>query len=112
MRRGSGPGGGAPPTPGEISGPMMAQYLFALLGGMPRRHGAGEDPFGAMFSPESGRMGDFVFSEQALDQIVSELMENSNAHRPVPATDEVTEKLPKEVLVDGCKLTRLICKLE
>jgi E3 ubiquitin-protein ligase RNF115/126 len=30
-------------------------------------------------------------------------MENSNAHRPVPATDEIMEKLPREVLEAGCK---------
>lgn len=29
-------------------------------------------------------------------------MENSNAHRPVPATDEVMAKLPKEILEIGC----------
>lgn len=55
----------SPPTPGEISGPAMAQYLMALLGG--HTHGQGnEDPFGAMFGPENGRMGDFVFSGESL----------------------------------------------
>lgn len=29
-------------------------------------------------------------------------MENSNAHQPVPATEEVVEKLPRVVLEDGC----------
>lgn len=40
---------------GNISGPMMAQYLMALLG-----H---RDP--ALFGmPESGRMGDYVFNQE------------------------------------------------
>lgn len=38
----------------------------------------------------------------ALDQIISQIMENSNAHQPVPATEEVVEKLPREVLEEGC----------
>ena len=29
-------------------------------------------------------------------------MENSNAHRPVPATDEIMNKLPREVLTVNC----------
>lgn len=40
---------------------------------------------------------------QALDQIISQIMENSNAHRPVPAPEEVVAKLPREVLMEGCK---------
>lgn len=35
-------------------------------------------------------------------------MENSNAHRPVPAPEEMIAKLPREVLIEGCKFwTRL-----
>ena len=30
-------------------------------------------------------------------------MEQSNAHRPVPATDEIMAKLPRELLEEGCK---------
>lgn len=40
----------------------------------------------------------------ALDQIITQLMENNNTGRPVPATDEIVEKLPREVLDIGCKL--------
>jgi E3 ubiquitin-protein ligase RNF115/126 len=100
-----------PGTPGEIAGPVMAQYLMALLSGMPHgRGGDGEDPFGGMFGPgmlgpENGRWGDYAFSQEALDQIMTEIMENSNAHRPVPAPDETIDKLPREVLEDGCECT-------
>lgn len=33
-------------------------------------------------------------------------MESSSAH-PVPATDEIMEKLPREVLEEGCTFTSL-----
>ena len=39
----------------------------------------------------------------ALDQVITQIMEHSNAHRPVPATEEIIEKLPREVLMEGCK---------
>ncbi|KAF8204085.1 hypothetical protein BJ912DRAFT_1137972 [Pholiota molesta] len=87
---GGNPGGGGDHQ--NISGALMAQYLMALLGY--------HDP--AMLGmPESGRMGDYVFNQEALDQIISQIMENSNAHRPVPAPEEVIAKLPREVLVEG-----------
>jgi len=31
-------------------------------------------------------------------------MENSNAHRPIPATEEIIAKLPREVLELECML--------
>jgi E3 ubiquitin-protein ligase RNF115/126 len=96
-----------PPTPGspaEIPGPLMAQYLLGLLSGMPHQHNheGGASPFAAMFGPENGRWGDYAFSQDALDQIMTEIMENSNAHRPVPATDEIINNLPRDVLEEGC----------
>ena len=39
----------------------------------------------------------------ALDQVITQIMEQSNAHRPVPATDEIMAKLPRELLEEGCK---------
>ncbi|GAW05358.1 zinc finger protein 364 [Lentinula edodes] len=58
---------------------------------------------------ERGRMGDYVFNQEALDQIISNLMENSNASRPVPATDEIMDKLPREVLEAGSKTLEKDC---
>ena len=43
------------------------------------------------------------FFMSALDQVITQIMEHSNAHRPVPATEEIIEKLPREVLMEGCK---------
>ncbi|KAH9486238.1 putative RING finger protein P32A8.03c [Psilocybe cubensis] len=77
----------------DISGPLMAQYLMALLG-----HHELHMPGGI---PENGRMGDYVFNQEALDNIITQIMENSNSHRPVPATEEIIQKLPREVLEEG-----------
>ena len=46
---------------GNISGPMMAQYLMALLG---HRDPA---PFGML---ENGRMGDYVFNQEGNMKVV------------------------------------------
>ncbi|KAJ3573555.1 hypothetical protein NP233_g2370 [Leucocoprinus birnbaumii] len=88
-----------------ISGQIFAQYLLSLLGQT-------EHPMLPMFlggMPENGRMGDYVFSQEALDQIITQIMENSNSHRPVPATEEIVEKLPREVLVEGSPLLSKDC---
>ncbi|KAF8236775.1 hypothetical protein L208DRAFT_1450868 [Tricholoma matsutake] len=93
IRRGAGPEDG--PT---ITGPVMAQYLMALLG----QRDPSNDIFGRGIGDLSdGRMGDYVFNQEALDHIITQLMENSNAHRPVPATEEVITQLPREVLEMG-----------
>jgi len=87
-----------------ITGPLMAQYLMALLGQ--------NDPLNALLGgsiPENGRMGDYVFNQEALDTIVTQLMENSNAHRPVPATEEIVAKLPRELLMEGSETLSKDC---
>jgi len=90
-RPSEGPGGG-------IAGPLMARYLMALLG---------RDNLTDLFARgmgdelQPGRMGDYVFNQEALDQILTQLMEQSNSSRPVPATEEIMENLPREVLEVG-----------
>lgn len=86
-----------------IAGPLMVQYLLAMLGG--RQRNGMDDFFPLMGMPEgaeNGRWGDYVFNQEALDQIISQIMENSNSGHPVPATEEVMERLPREVLEEGC----------
>ncbi|KAG1757234.1 hypothetical protein EDB19DRAFT_1656424 [Suillus lakei] len=101
-----------PRHPGDITGPMMAQYLLALLGHGPT--GRGMDPFAEMFSlgPEGGgpggRWGDYVFNQEALDQVITQIMENS-ASRPVPATEDIVNNLPREVLVERSPLLDKDC---
>ncbi|KAG1864675.1 hypothetical protein DFJ58DRAFT_772402 [Suillus subalutaceus] len=97
-----------PRHPGDITGPMMAQYLLALLG-----QGRGADPFAEMFSlsPEGGpggRWGDYVFNQEALDQVITQIMENS-ASRPIPATEDIVNNLPREVLSDRSPLLDKDC---
>ncbi|KAJ7109922.1 hypothetical protein C8R44DRAFT_800923 [Mycena epipterygia] len=87
------PGDGA-----GITGPIMARYLMALLG---REHLTEMFARGMGDGPQSGRMGDYVFNQEALDQIITQLMETSNSGRPVPATEEIVENLPREVLEIG-----------
>lgn len=124
-----GPGGsrtifiGGPPslsgnrrgTPGEerypIGGPMMAQYLLAMLTQRSGRDGLA-DPFSGfsfLGGPEDGRMGDYVFNQEALDQIITQIMEQGNSSRPVPATEDVMERLHREVLEEGSPVLERDC---
>ncbi|KAF7784141.1 hypothetical protein Agabi119p4_306 [Agaricus bisporus var. burnettii] len=94
----------------QINGHLFSQYLMSLLGQtnhpmMPLFMGGG--------MPESGRMGDYVFSQDALDQIITQIMDSTNTNRPVPATEEIVERLPQEVLMaDSPLLTKdcAVCK--
>ncbi|KAH9913363.1 uncharacterized protein B0H18DRAFT_1049185 [Fomitopsis serialis] len=80
-----------------IAGPLMAQYLLAILGNRP---GAGMDGFfplmGMPGGADDGRWGDYVFNQEALDQIITQIMENSNSGHPIPATEAIMAKLPRE----------------
>ncbi|KAG8219572.1 hypothetical protein J3R82DRAFT_523 [Butyriboletus roseoflavus] len=94
-------------NPGDITGPLMAQYLLAMFGREP--HGRG-DPFAELLGmPPSARWGDYVFNQEALDQILTQLAENSTAGRPVAATEEITSNLPREVLTEGSPLLGRDC---
>ncbi|KAF9270716.1 hypothetical protein L218DRAFT_889414 [Marasmius fiardii PR-910] len=115
---GGGPFGGRVPTMSEyvgrgpdrddagpgINGALMTQYLMAMLG----HQGPFPDILGGD-AAERGRMGDYVFNQEALDQIITQLMENSNASRPVPATEEIISNLPREVLKEGCSTLEKDC---
>ncbi|KAG8975287.1 oxidation resistance protein 1 [Tulasnella sp. 425] len=69
--------------------PTGLEGLFALLGGMPMMGGPG------------GQMGDYVLDQQALDEIVTRLMEQNQGARPVPAPDDMIEKLPRTKVIPG-----------
>jgi len=129
LRFGLGPGGSqtivvaGPPTsginrrgaPGEgrhpIGGSLMAQYLLAMLTQRAGREGLA-DPFselGLLGGPEDGRLGDYVFNQEALDQIITQIMEQGNSSRPVPASEDVMTKLQREVLEEGSTLLEQDC---
>jgi len=120
LGRSSPEGGGRVPTMSEftrhdspasptIAGPLVAQYIMALLGNndqmLSRR--LGSDVFGA----EGGRMGDYVFSQDALDQIITQIMENSNVNRPVPASEEAIGNLRRDVLLEGSDVLDKDCAI-
>ncbi|KAI0931530.1 hypothetical protein AcV5_005004 [Taiwanofungus camphoratus] len=95
-----------------INGPLMAQYLLAMLANRPGRGDPFHEIFGGMLGPEggeSGRWGDYVFNQEALDQIITQIMENSNSTAPVPASGEVMENLPRDVLEEGSPLLQKDC---
>lgn len=115
---------GGPPTLGNsrrdrndenasIAGPLMAQYLLSMLASR-SPGGIRGDPFGGLGvnfgeGAESGRWGDYVFNQEALDQIITQIMENSNSSRPVPATEEIMSKLERQVLEEGSPLLERDC---
>ncbi|KAF7436455.1 hypothetical protein PC9H_003288 [Pleurotus ostreatus] len=87
-----------------ITGPLMAQYLMALLGHRnPSLFGMDGE------SMERGQYGDYVFSQEALDQVITQIMENSNSNRPVPAPDDKIQELPRVVLEEGSPLLEKDC---
>jgi len=99
-------GGSDSAESGTITAPLMTRYLMALLGQ--------RDPLNELFGhgmggPNEGRMGDYVFNQEALDQIISQIMENSNAHRPIPATEDIVSNLPREVLEQKSPLLEKDC---
>jgi len=105
-RRGA-PSDGRPP----IAGSLMAQYLLAMLTQRAEREGVA-DPFsdlGLLGGPEDGRLGDYVFNQEALDQIITQIMEQGNSSRPVPATEDVIDNLKREVLEEGSTLLEQDC---
>jgi E3 ubiquitin-protein ligase RNF115/126 len=59
--------------------------------------------------PEDGRMGDYVFNQEALDHIITQIMEQGGSSRPVPATEDVMEQLHREVLEEGSPLLGQDC---
>jgi len=93
-----------------IPAPMMMQYLLAALAGR------GGDPLNGLFPPgmnASGAppaaWGDYVFNQEELDRIITALMENANATRPVPATEDIITNLPREVLESGSPVLEKDC---
>jgi len=93
---------------------LLGHLLSALAQRQSDRQG-GFNPFAEILSMNppgifgsDGRHGDYAYTQEALDQIITQLME-TNPHRPVPATDEIIEKLPREVLEYGSPLLQKDC---
>ena len=86
--------------------------------GQPDNAGGPGSPFtflSQMFNPANARGGDAVFSQEALDQVISQLMEqNQGSTAPGPAPADAIQSLPtkkvdKEMLGDDGKAECSIC---
>lgn len=69
--------------------------------------------FGGVGGDNDGRIGDYAITNEALDRIITQLMEQSNEGKPVPAPEDMIAKLPHNtVLKDSALLTKdcAVCK--
>ncbi|KAK0535563.1 hypothetical protein OC842_002270 [Tilletia horrida] len=91
--------------------------LFAnIFGGMPREGGNAADAFGlpmGMFAEffgagtGNGQFGDYVLTQEGLDNIVTQLMEQTGqGHGPAPASDEVIDRLERFDRSDRARLEK------
>lgn len=104
--------------PGDLPQRLMINQLLGMLSQrITNQQGPGApNPFADFLGmqgggPEGGRFGDYVLNQQALDQIMTALMENSNPHRPVPASEQVIDKLDHQVLEEDSPLLEKDCAI-
>ncbi|EMD32653.1 hypothetical protein CERSUDRAFT_118680 [Gelatoporia subvermispora B] len=96
-----------------LTGPLLAHYLLTMLAS--RQPGGDDFPglLGGLFGPppgaENGRWGDYALNQEALDQIITQIMEQSNPNAPVPATEAIMEKLPRKTLTEGSEFLDRDC---
>lgn len=85
----------------------MLGNIFGQLGPPPgegREGGVGGPPgiqglFASLFNPANARHGDAVYTQEALDQIISNLMEqHPTSNAPGPASPNAIQALPKKKL--------------
>ncbi|KAE8254363.1 hypothetical protein A4X13_0g3449, partial [Tilletia indica] len=84
-----------------------------LFGGMPRDGGDGADTLGGLFAEffgggagANGQLGDYVLSQQGLDNIITQLMEQTQGHGPARASDEAIAGLQRFDRSDRAKLAK------
>jgi len=71
--------------PGQVPGQPPINPLAAI--------------FAQLMNPGNAAHGDFVYSQEALDRIISQLMEqNATGNAPGPATREAIDSLPKKMV--------------
>ncbi|KAG8862783.1 hypothetical protein FRB96_000793 [Tulasnella sp. 330] len=88
---GGGAGGGTQPLPHPL------ESLLSVIMGR---------PIGA---PASGPWGDYVFDQHGLDEIITNLMEQSQGARPVPAPEDMIANLPRTKVFPKSPLTEKEC---
>ena len=80
--------GGPPMVPGSHDGDNPYPGMPPALGGL----------LASLLNPVNARSGDAVYTQEALDNIVSQLMEQNTSNAPGPATDDAINALPKKKL--------------
>lgn len=102
---------GAPQPHGGPPADDLSTILGSLFGPPPNTHGNDAAPgmggmppglqglFAAMLNPANARSGDAVYTQEALDQIISTLMEqHPTSNAPGPASPDAIAALPKKNL--------------
>ncbi len=83
--------------------------MFGAFGPPPGQHAPDNAPvmpglqglFATLFNPANARSGDAVYTQEALDQIISTLMEQSpSSNAPGPASPDAIAALPKKNLTE------------
>lgn len=121
-------GGGGPTHPGE--GADLSPLLSALFGGPMSPNGDGGAARGGAHGPPNplqnllmglfgggaagggahdGQFGDYAVTQEALDRIITQLMEQGNGDKPVPAPDDMIAKLPRAKVSEGSELLEKDC---
>jgi len=105
MHHGGGSGGGG--MPGFGGSPFPPDHPFAAMHNQDHDHarapGGGMSMmnpfsmlFGSLLNPASAQHGDAVYTQEALDAVISQLMEqNATGTAPGPASREAIQSLPK-----------------
>ncbi|KAJ3411668.1 hypothetical protein HDV05_001877 [Chytridiales sp. JEL 0842] len=86
---------------GHIGGDNRIASLFHEVITRGLQNGSTFQFFGS--GPMAGNPGDYVFSQRRLDEIISQLMEQSQGNGPPPASEESLRRIPK-VKVRGVDL--------
>ncbi|KAK5086059.1 hypothetical protein LTR70_007501 [Exophiala xenobiotica] len=86
--------------------PMDSLFSMLFPGNAPR--GAGQRPIAGMggpfdmlsmlLDPQNARSGDAVFSQEAFDRVMSQLMEQNQQNGAPPASQDLINQLPKKQL--------------
>ncbi|KAH7107206.1 hypothetical protein BKA62DRAFT_686280 [Auriculariales sp. MPI-PUGE-AT-0066] len=95
---------------GDERPPPLAHFLDDAFQPSPREINLAESPFGPALlaflgghpafgqgggAGRAGQFGDYVFDQEGLDTIITQLMEANNANRPVPAPEDLIRDLPR-----------------
>lgn len=87
--------------------PGLDELFGGIFGPMGPGQGANAQPgmppglaglFASILNPANARSGDAVYTQEALDNIISQLMEQNASNAPGPATEDAINSLPKKKL--------------